>query len=51
MRNDIVTTHVHEAAEALLAVREENGRITPGDIADAVQSYDLDDAEAEALAA
>jgi RNA polymerase primary sigma factor len=51
MRNDIVTTHVHEAAEALLAVRDENGRITAGDIADAVQSYELDDAEAEALAA
>jgi RNA polymerase primary sigma factor len=50
MRNDIVTMHVHEAAEALLAVREENGRITAGDIADAVQSYELDELEAEALA-
>jgi RNA polymerase primary sigma factor len=50
MTNDIVSTHVHDAAEALLAVREENGRITAGDIADAVQSYELDEAEAEALA-
>ena len=50
MRNDIVTVHVHEAAEALLALREENGRITAGDIADAVQSYELDELEAEALA-
>src|SRR5262245_28431855 len=50
MRNDIVTMHVHEAAEALLALHKENGRITAADVADAVQSYDLDDAEAEALA-
>jgi RNA polymerase primary sigma factor len=51
MRKDIVTMHVHDAVEALLAVRDEHGRITAGDIADAVQSFELDELEAEALAA
>jgi RNA polymerase primary sigma factor len=43
--------HVHEAAEALLALRNDNGRITSSDLADAVQAHDLDDVEADALAA
>src|SRR5437762_3979501 len=51
MSNAIVTMHVHEAAEALIALRDEHSRLTAGDIADAVQSYDLDEQEAEALAA
>jgi RNA polymerase primary sigma factor len=49
MRNDIVTMHVHAAAEALLSLRDEHGRITAGDIADAVQTFELDESEAEAL--
>src|SRR2546430_434805 len=32
MSTEIVTLHVHEAAEALVALREEHGRLTPGDI-------------------
>src|SRR5579862_2019613 len=51
MSNDTVTLHVHEAAEALIALREEHGALTPADIAEAVQTFDLDDVEAEALAA
>ena len=51
MTDDTTTMHVHEAAEALLKLREEQGQITPADIAEAVQTLDLDDTEAEALAA
>ena len=51
MTDDTITMHVHEAAEALLKLREEQGSITPADIAEAVQNLDLDDTEAEALAA
>src|ERR1700744_3134787 len=51
MTDNTITMHVHEAAEALLKLREEQGSITPADIAEAVQNLDLDDAEAEALAA
>src|SRR4051812_22318793 len=51
MSNEIVTMPVHEAAEALAALREERGRLLPADIADAVQAYELDELEAEALAA
>jgi len=50
MTDDTVTVHVHEAAEALLALRQEQGRLTPADLADAVQTYDLDESEAESLA-
>jgi RNA polymerase primary sigma factor len=51
MTDDTITMHVHEAAEALLKLREEQGQITPADIAEAVQNLDLDETEAEALAA
>src|SRR4051794_39409388 len=51
MKHDIVTMHVQVAAEALLTLREEHGRLTAADIADAVQTYELDELEAEALAA
>ena len=51
MSNQIATTPVHEAVEALAALREEQGRIMPADIADAVQAYELDEVEAEALVA
>ena len=44
------TMHVHEAAEALVALHEKQERLTPADIADAVQTYELDELEAEALA-
>jgi RNA polymerase primary sigma factor len=51
MSNENSTAHVNEAAEALLALHEKQERLTPGDIADAVQAYELDELEAEALAA
>src|SRR5579884_2507208 len=51
MSNDIVSMHVQEAAEALVAMHEEHGRLTPADIAEAVQNFELDELEAEALAA
>src|SRR5712691_4548165 len=51
MSNEIATMPVHEAAEALAALREEQGRLLPADIADAVQAYELDELEAEALVA
>jgi RNA polymerase primary sigma factor len=50
LTNDILTTRVHEAIEALQALREEHGRLTPADLADAVQSHELDEIEAEQLA-
>jgi RNA polymerase primary sigma factor len=51
MTDDTITMHVHEAAEVLLKLRGEQGQITPADIAEAVANFDLDDTEAEALAA
>ena len=47
----MISTHVHEAAEALLALREEHGRLTPADVAEVVSAHDLDELEAEQLAA
>ncbi len=44
------TKAVAEALEALLHLRDEHGVITPADVADAVLSHDLDEAETEALA-
>src|SRR5437763_12536042 len=45
-----MTAAVAEALEALLHVRDEHGAITPADVADAVLTHDLDEAETEALA-
>src|ERR1044071_472726 len=45
-----MTAAVAEALEALLALRTEKGALTPDDVADAVLTHDLDEAEAEALA-
>jgi RNA polymerase primary sigma factor len=44
-----MTAAVAEALEALLHLRGEHGALTPADVADAVITHDLDDAEAEAL--
>jgi RNA polymerase primary sigma factor len=44
-----MTAAVAEALEALLTLRGEHGALTPADVADAVITHDLDDAEAEAL--
>src|SRR5829696_2241984 len=49
LTNDIITTRVHEAVEALHVLREEHGRLTPADVAEAVQTHDLDELEAEQL--
>jgi RNA polymerase primary sigma factor len=51
LTNDIITTRVHETVEALHVLREEHGRLTPADLAEAVQTHDLDEVEAEQLAA
>src|SRR3954471_9318625 len=45
-----MTTAVHDALEALLHLRAENGAITPANLADAVLTHDLDEVEAETLA-
>src|SRR5690349_2114345 len=45
-----MTAAVAEALEALLALRTEKGALTSEDVADAVLTHDLDEAEAEALA-
>jgi RNA polymerase primary sigma factor len=45
-----MTTAVAEALDALLLLRTEHGALTPADVADAVITHDLDEAEAEALA-
>jgi RNA polymerase primary sigma factor len=45
-----MTTAVAEALDALVHLREEHGALTPADVADAVITHDLDEAEAEALA-
>jgi RNA polymerase primary sigma factor len=44
------TKAVAEALEGLLHLRDEHGVITAADVADAVLSHDLDEAETEALA-
>jgi RNA polymerase primary sigma factor len=49
LTNDILTTRVHEVLEALQAVREEHGRLTPADVADAIRTHELDELEAEQL--
>src|SRR5947209_20599469 len=46
----MTTAAVHEALEALLALRDDHGAITAADVADAVLAHDLDEPEAEALA-
>src|SRR3954452_11198591 len=45
-----MTAAVADALEALLLLRTEHGALTPADVADAVLTHDLDEAEAEALA-
>jgi len=49
LTNDIINARVHEAVEALQILREEHGRLTPADVADAVQAHELDELEAEQL--
>jgi RNA polymerase primary sigma factor len=49
LTDDIITTRVHEAVEALHVLRQEHGRLTPADVAEAVQAHDLDEHEAELL--
>src|SRR5947199_64726 len=41
-----MTTAVHDALEGLLNLRLEHGTITPADVAEAVLTHDLDEAEA-----
>jgi hypothetical protein len=45
-----MTPAVHDALEALLALRAEHNVLTAADVADAVLTNDLDEAEAEELA-
>jgi RNA polymerase sigma factor (sigma-70 family) len=45
-----MTPAVAEALDALLLLRTEHGALAPADVADAVLTHDLDEAEAEALA-
>jgi len=47
----MISAAVSDALEALLALRDEHGSLTPDDVADQVLTHDLDDAEAEALGA
>src|SRR5579862_2297046 len=47
----MTTAAVQDALEALLHLRDEQGALTPADVADAVLSHDLDENEAEALTA
>src|SRR5438105_15678911 len=49
LTNEILSTHVHDALEALLALRDEHGRLTAADVADAVTAHDLDEADTEGL--
>ena len=49
MTESMFSTHVHDAVEALLALRDEQGRLTPADVAEAVSTHDLDEFEVEAL--
>jgi RNA polymerase primary sigma factor len=51
LTNDIISTRVHDAVEALRTLHEEQGRLAPADIADAVQAHELDELEAEELSA
>src|SRR6476620_9944742 len=45
-----MTAAVADALEWLLTLRTDHGALTPADVADAVLTHDLDEAEAEALA-
>jgi RNA polymerase primary sigma factor len=45
-----MTPAVAEALDALVHLRQEHGALAPADVADAVLTHDLDEAEAEALA-
>jgi hypothetical protein len=47
----MISAAVSDALEALLRLRDEQGSLTPDDVAEAVVTHDLDDAEAEALGA
>ena len=49
MNHEILSTHVHDALEALLALRDEHGRLTAVDVADAATAHDLDEPETEGL--
>jgi RNA polymerase primary sigma factor len=44
-----MTPAVADALEALLHLRDEQGALTPADLADAILTHDLDEAEAETL--
>ena len=44
-----MTPAVHDALEALLALRAEHNVLTAADVADAVLTNDLDETEAEEL--
>src|SRR4051812_12624562 len=45
-----MTAAVAEALDSLVHLRQEHGALTPADVADAVLTHDLDEAEAETLA-
>jgi RNA polymerase primary sigma factor len=51
LSNDTIITRVHEAVEALRVLREEQGRLTPADLADAIETHELDELEAVELEA
>ena len=44
-----MTAATAEALDALIHLRQEHGALTPADVAEAVLTHDLDEAEAEAL--
>jgi hypothetical protein len=44
-----MTAATAEALDALMHLRQEQGALTPADVADAVLTHDLDEAEAETL--
>jgi len=46
-----MTAATAEALDTLVHLHAEHGVLTPADLADAVLTFDLDEAEAEALAA
>jgi RNA polymerase primary sigma factor len=45
-----ITTRVQDALEALLALRDEQGRLTSAEVAEAIQAHELDEVEVETLA-
>ena len=45
-----MTAATAEALEQLIHLRQEHGSLTPADVAEAVLTHDLDEAEAESLA-